>query len=36
VKKQFVGLYFDAKKEETRMKRLEKLVGLLELNKRPM
>jgi uncharacterized protein YdeI (YjbR/CyaY-like superfamily) len=36
VKKQFVGLYFDAKKEETRIKRLEKLVGLLELNKRPM
>lgn len=36
VKKQFVGLYFDAKKEETRVKSLEKLVGLLELNKRPM
>lgn len=36
VKKQFVGLYFDAKKEETRIKRIEKLVGLLELNKRPM
>jgi uncharacterized protein YdeI (YjbR/CyaY-like superfamily) len=36
VKKQFVGLYFDAKKEETRIKRFEKLVGLLELNKRPM
>jgi uncharacterized protein YdeI (YjbR/CyaY-like superfamily) len=36
VKKQFVGLYFDAKKVETRVKRLEKLIGLLELNKRPM
>jgi uncharacterized protein YdeI (YjbR/CyaY-like superfamily) len=36
VKKQFVGLYFDAKKEETKIKRLEKLVGLLELNKGPM
>jgi uncharacterized protein YdeI (YjbR/CyaY-like superfamily) len=36
VKKQFVGQYFDAKKEETRIKRLEKLLGLLELNKRPM
>lgn len=36
VKKQFVGLYFDARKEETRIKRLEKLLGLLELNKRPM
>lgn len=36
VKKQFVGLYLDAKKEDTRIKRLEKLVGLLELNKRPM
>ena len=36
VKKQFVGLYFDAKKEDTRAKRLGKLIGLLELNKRPM
>jgi uncharacterized protein YdeI (YjbR/CyaY-like superfamily) len=36
VKKQFTGLYFDAKKEDTRLKRLEKLVGLLEQNKRPM
>ena len=36
VKKQFVGLYFDARKEETRIRRLEKLAGLLELNKRPM
>lgn len=36
IKKQFVGLYFEAKREETRIKRLEKLVGLLELNKRPM
>jgi uncharacterized protein YdeI (YjbR/CyaY-like superfamily) len=36
VKKQFTGLYFEAKREETRVKKLEKLVGLLELNKRPM
>jgi uncharacterized protein YdeI (YjbR/CyaY-like superfamily) len=36
VQKQFVGLYRDAKKEETRIKRLEKLIGLLEQNKRPM
>jgi uncharacterized protein YdeI (YjbR/CyaY-like superfamily) len=36
VKKQFVGLYFDAKKEDTRVRRLEKLLGLLEQNKRPM
>ncbi len=33
---QFVGLYKDAKKEETRIRRLEKLIGLLEQNKRPM
>ena len=36
VKKMFVGLYFDAKKEDTRKRRLEKLVGLLEQNKKPM
>ncbi len=36
VQKQFVGLYRDAKKEETRIKRLEKLIGLLKQNKRPM
>lgn len=36
VKKQFSGLYHEAKKEETRRRRLEKLVGLLEQNKRPM
>ena len=36
VKTQFVGLYKDAKKEDTRIRRLEKLIGLLEQNKRPM
>ena len=34
--RQFVGLYFEAKKEETRIKRLAKLIDLLEQNKRPM
>lgn len=34
--KQFVGFYFEAKKEETRQKRLEKIVGLLEQNKKLM
>ena len=33
---QFIGLYMDEKKEETRIRRLEKLIGLLEQNKRPM
>jgi uncharacterized protein YdeI (YjbR/CyaY-like superfamily) len=33
---QFVGLYFDAKKEETRLKRLAQLIDLLEQNKKPM
>jgi uncharacterized protein YdeI (YjbR/CyaY-like superfamily) len=33
---QFVGLYFDAKKEETRIKRLAQLIDLLEQNKTPM
>jgi hypothetical protein len=32
----FVGLYFDAKKEDTRKRRLEKLIGLVEENKKPM
>jgi uncharacterized protein YdeI (YjbR/CyaY-like superfamily) len=36
VKKQFVGLFFDAKKEDTRKRRLEKLTGLLEQNRKPM
>ena len=36
VKQQFVGLYFEAKKNETRIKRLAHLIGLLEKNKRPM
>lgn len=34
--RQFVGLYFEAKKEETRNKRLAKLIDLLEQNRRPM
>jgi len=36
IKKQFVGLYNEAKKEETREKRLKELVYLLENNIRPM
>jgi uncharacterized protein YdeI (YjbR/CyaY-like superfamily) len=32
----FVGFYFEAKKKETRIKRLAKLIDLLEQNKRPM
>jgi uncharacterized protein YdeI (YjbR/CyaY-like superfamily) len=36
LKFQFVGLYFDAKREETRIKRLEKLIDLLERNKKPI
>ncbi|MFZ6028692.1 MAG: YdeI/OmpD-associated family protein [Chloroflexota bacterium] len=35
-RQQFVGLYFEAKKEETRVRRLAKLIGLLEQNKKPM
>lgn len=35
-KQQFVGLYFEAKKEETRVVRLAKLIDLLEKNKKPM
>ena len=35
-RKQLAGFYYDAKKEETRLKRLEKIVGLLEQNKRLM
>jgi uncharacterized protein YdeI (YjbR/CyaY-like superfamily) len=34
--KQFIGFYFDAKREETRQKRLEKIISLLEQNKRLM
>jgi uncharacterized protein YdeI (YjbR/CyaY-like superfamily) len=34
--KQFTGLYLEAKQEATRIRRLEKLIGLLEKNKRPM
>lgn len=34
--KQFIGFYFEAKQEETRQKRLEKIIGLLEQNKRLM
>lgn len=33
---QFVGLYFEAKKEETRARRLAMLIDLLERNMRPM
>lgn len=36
VQKQFIGFYFEAKREETRRKRLEKIVGLLEKNRRLM
>jgi uncharacterized protein YdeI (YjbR/CyaY-like superfamily) len=36
VKKQFTGFYLDAKKEDTRRQRLEKIIGLLEQNKKPM
>ena len=36
IKKQFVGLYNEPKKEETREKRLKELVYLLENNIRPM
>lgn len=32
----FVGFYFEAKREDTRLKRLEKIVGLLEQNKKLM
>lgn len=35
-RRMFVGFYFEAKKEETRKKRLAHLIGLLEQNKRPM
>jgi len=35
-KQQFVGLYFEAKKEETRIRKLAKLIDLLEQNKKPM
>jgi uncharacterized protein YdeI (YjbR/CyaY-like superfamily) len=35
-RKQFAGFYYDARKEETRIKRLEKIIRLLEQNKRLM
>ena len=35
-KRLFAGFYKAAKQESTRRRRLEKLVGLLEQNKRPM
>jgi uncharacterized protein YdeI (YjbR/CyaY-like superfamily) len=35
-RRMFVGFYFEAKKEETRKKRLAHLIPLLEQNKRPM
>jgi uncharacterized protein YdeI (YjbR/CyaY-like superfamily) len=36
VQKQFVGYYLEAKREDTRRQRLEKLIWLLEQNKKPM
>ena len=36
VRKQFVGLYFEPKKEETRNRRLQELIKLLERNIKPM
>ena len=36
VKKTYTALYLDAKKEETRIKRLEKIIGRLNENKKPM
>ncbi len=36
IKKQFVGLYNEPKKEETREKKLQELIVLLENNIRPM
>jgi uncharacterized protein YdeI (YjbR/CyaY-like superfamily) len=35
-RQQFVGFFFEAKREETRVRRLAKLVGLLEQNRRLM
>ena len=35
-KKLYTGYYLDAKHESTRQRRLEKLIGLLEQNRRPM
>ncbi len=35
-RQQFVGLYFDAKKEATRVKRVAHLMDLLEQNRKPM
>lgn len=34
--RQFVGLFFEAKREETRIRRLATLIDLLEQNRRPM
>ncbi|WP_335582372.1 YdeI/OmpD-associated family protein [Candidatus Formimonas warabiya] len=36
VKKTYTGFYLDAKKEETRIKRLEKIIERLNENKKPM
>ncbi len=36
MQKQFIGFYLEAKKEDTRQKRLEKIITLLEQNKRLM
>ncbi len=35
-KRQFAGFYLDAKHDSTRLRRLEKVIRLLEQNKRPM
>lgn len=36
VKRTYAALYLDAKKDETRIKRLEKIIGRLNENKKPM
>jgi len=36
VKRTYTALYLDAKKEGTRVKRLEKIIGRLNENKKPM
>lgn len=36
VKRTYTALYIDAKKEDTRIKRLEKIIGRLNENKKPM
>jgi uncharacterized protein YdeI (YjbR/CyaY-like superfamily) len=36
VKRQFTGFYLDAKQEDTRRSRLEKIIRMIEQNRRPM